>query len=328
LLPFDRLRTEPMYNTQAVVRRTGVPADTFRAWERRYRVPCPTRSPGNQRLYSERDIATIAWLRDQTTAGLAISQAVALLRSERGRRYDESTGMATGIGHEVLGATDVGPRLGEFRDRIVAALIDFDGARADRVAEEAIALVPVEDVCLHVLQAALVEIGERWEHHGLSVGAEHFASSFVLRKLAALFNLSQPEDGQGPVVAACVEGEMHEIGLLLTCLFLSRHGYRILYLGANLPQRDLLLTVRQVRPRLVVLSATSDPSVESLIRAGAALRTPLNGRGSAGRPLVGYGGRVFIGRPDLRVRIDAIYLGDDARESVRAVDHLFAAEAA
>ncbi|NJL05538.1 MAG: MerR family transcriptional regulator, partial [Chloroflexaceae bacterium] len=71
----------PIYNTKAVSQETGVPADTFRAWERRYGVPRPHRTEGGHRLYSERDIAVIRWLRDRTAEGMTISQAVALMIS-------------------------------------------------------------------------------------------------------------------------------------------------------------------------------------------------------------------------------------------------------
>src|ERR1043165_4322480 len=69
----------PVFNTKAVARETGVPADTFRAWERRYGVPRPQRTAGGHRLYSERDIAIIRWLRDRTDDGVNISHAVMLL---------------------------------------------------------------------------------------------------------------------------------------------------------------------------------------------------------------------------------------------------------
>jgi DNA-binding transcriptional MerR regulator len=71
----------PLYNIAAVVQRTGVPATTIRAWERRYAYPKPHRDEGGQRLYSERDVETIRWLLDQTTRGVAISRAVAMLRN-------------------------------------------------------------------------------------------------------------------------------------------------------------------------------------------------------------------------------------------------------
>ena len=76
-----QLSTAPVFNTKAVARETGVPPDTFRAWERRYGIPCPQRTPGGHRLYSERDIAIIRWLRDRTAEGVNISHAIMLLTS-------------------------------------------------------------------------------------------------------------------------------------------------------------------------------------------------------------------------------------------------------
>src|SRR3954471_24902424 len=77
--PLGQLSTAPVFNTKAVAYETGVPADTFRAWERRYGMPRPQRTAGGHRLYSERDIAIIRWLRDRTDAGVNISYAVLLL---------------------------------------------------------------------------------------------------------------------------------------------------------------------------------------------------------------------------------------------------------
>ena len=319
---FDRLRTEPLYNTRAVVQRTGIPADTFRAWERRYGVPAPTRTEGNQRLYSERDVATIAWLRDQTRSGLTVSQAV--------RRFH-----VTDAGDELGPAIEAPPRLpaksdaadarmGGFRDQVVDALVSFDAAGAARVVEEALALLPLEDVCLHVLQPALYEIGRRWARREVGVSAEHFASAFVIRRLGALFNLSQPEHGRGPIVAGCPEGELHEVGLLLTCLFLSRRGFRILYLGPNLPLDDLIQTVRRLRPPVVLLSASTPPSALQLALAAREITTRCAGDGSHTYvPAIGYGGHVFVDHPELREGIDGNFLGRNADEAAGAIDRFF-----
>src|SRR5690348_5933786 len=70
---------EPLYNTIATVRLSGVPAPTLRAWERRYGVLAPERAGNTYRLYSERDVAKIRWLREQVERGVSIRQAVALL---------------------------------------------------------------------------------------------------------------------------------------------------------------------------------------------------------------------------------------------------------
>src|SRR5690349_16618578 len=61
----DTVPDTPLFNTKAVVRRTKVPAPTLRAWERRYGILTPQRAENAYRLYSERDIVIIAWLRDR-----------------------------------------------------------------------------------------------------------------------------------------------------------------------------------------------------------------------------------------------------------------------
>src|SRR5690242_5620858 len=70
----------PRYNIKAVVQQTQVNISTLRAWEQRYGVPHPQRSGHGHRLYSQRDIAIITWLRQCTESGLAISQAIAMLQ--------------------------------------------------------------------------------------------------------------------------------------------------------------------------------------------------------------------------------------------------------
>ena len=76
----ERYSDTPLFNTKAVVQQTGVPAPTLRAWERRYTILSPYRTNNAYRLYSERDIARIRWLKARVDAGMTISQAIALLR--------------------------------------------------------------------------------------------------------------------------------------------------------------------------------------------------------------------------------------------------------
>jgi hypothetical protein len=66
----------PAFNLKAVLRETGLAADTLRAWERRYGLPTPNRSAGGHRLYSQYDIETIKWLIARQAEGLSISRAV------------------------------------------------------------------------------------------------------------------------------------------------------------------------------------------------------------------------------------------------------------
>lgn len=321
---FNHLAGVPVYNTRAVVQRTGVPADTFRAWERRYGIPKPERTSGNHRLYSERDVSVITWLRDQTQRGMTISQAIALYRLGGGARM-QAPQARRGQAPRAIGKSG-GPaeQFQHWRVAMVAALSAFDSAGAERVLEESIAIGSVEQVCLHVLEPVLVEFGERWERGEISVSVEHFATAFVLRKFGALFNVSGPDSGRGPIVAACIEGELHEVGLLLTCLLLSRRGYQMIYLGPNLPVSDLVQAVLTIRPPMVLLSTSTLAGAERLILAVDKVTAAVSTAQVETVPVIGYGGRIFETYPDLQKRTSGIFLATDIDAALHRIDTLMA----
>ena len=318
---FSRLATRPVYNTRAVVLRTGVPADTFRAWERRYGIPSPVRTDGNQRLYSDRDVALIAWLRDQTRTGVTISQAVELYKSRERDEGETSEAFLSLLAPHAEPATSEGHGLRRYAEQLVDALIAYDSRSASHLLEEVLAIVPVEDVCLYVLQPALHEIGHRWQRSEILISGEHFASSFAMRTLGSLFNQSRPEEGRGPIIATCLEGELHETGLLMTSLFLSRRGFRVVYLGGNLPVGDLVETVQDIGAPIVLLSASTPEGAVNLARSSREIKMTCRARSPQGcAPEIGFGGKIFVDMPFLQEGVDGMFCGRDAVEAIEKVE--------
>jgi methanogenic corrinoid protein MtbC1 len=299
-----QLSTSPVFNTKAVARETGVPADTFRAWERRYGVPRPQRTAGGHRLYSERDIAIIRWLRDRTDDGINISHAVILL--------------STILDTPVAEPADSGePRaitlmVGEF----VQALIEFDLVRAERLLSEAFSIYPFEHVLIELIQPAMVEIGDCWQRGEINVAVEHFATQFVQRKLAGLMNVFEGGGHRGPIVVGCAPGELHDLGTMILSLFLVRRGWNVVYLGPQLPLLELLETVRVVKPLLVCLSASTLATATESIAVARSLKETY--------PTIpfGYGGRIFNMNPEIRPSMLGTFLGHDAREFVEIASTL------
>src|SRR4030095_10817780 len=101
------------------------------------------------------------------------------------------------------------------------------------------------------------------------------------RRQTRVVGTARPE-----IVAACPPGEWHELGLLMTCLFLARRGYRVGYLGANLPAEEFARAVQRGRPRLVLLSAQTEETAEALEDVLRRLRR------LPPRPELAYGGWV------------------------------------
>jgi len=297
----DANATDPIYNIKAVVQRTGIPADTVRAWERRYGLPHPARTPGGQRAYSERDIAVIGWLRQRTEEGMTISQAVSLLDALGPEQALASPGPAP-----------TGPRTHAAVVReLLAAFLRYDQPAADAIIGEAFVLFGVEEAVSRVVRPTLVEIGELWHRGEIAVTTEHFASQFIKRKIAGLIGMYDNAHAPWTVIIGCAPHEQHEIGALLLCLFMMRQGWRVLYLGPDVPIGDLLQTVARVQPDMVCMSASSVASAEQVALIGAALQT-----GDEPRPLFAYGGNIFNNRPELRASVPGIFLAEDARQAI------------
>lgn len=320
-LPFDqeldavvRASDRPTYNTAAVEQRTGLRPATFRAWERRYGFPKPRRLPGNQRLYSDQDMAAIAWLQHRTDEGLSISHAIRLLQD---RLRD-----GAGYQHHHAQVVEAGRSAEALADDLTGALLAFDSHVAESILSEAFAMYRVEDICLRVLGPALVDIGERWHRGEVSVATEHFATSFVRRKLFALFNAYETGRGRGLVFAGCAPDEWHEVGILIISLFLVRHGIRLHYLGPNLGAAGLDETLRHHRPDLLILSATSEESADRVGEISDVIQTL-----PKPRPVLAYGGQGFWDA-ERRSRTPGQYLGEDARAAVEIVDRILDADAA
>ncbi len=314
-LPFDpeldevvRASDRPTYNTAAVEQRTGLRPATFRAWERRYGFPKPRRLPGNQRLYSDQDMAAIRWLQHRTDEGLSISHAIRLLQE----RLQEGSGYQ----HHHTQSVDAGRSPQSLAEDLTGALLAFDSNAAETVLNEAFAMYRVEDICLKVLGPALVDIGARWHRDEISVATEHFATSFMRRKLFALFNAYETGRGRGLVFAGCAPDEWHEVGILMISLFLVRHGIRLHYLGPNLSSAGLAETLRHHRPDLLIVSATSDESADRVAEIADVIQTL-----PEPRPILAYGGQGFWDE-QRRSQTPGIYLGGDASAAVDVVDRL------
>jgi DNA-binding transcriptional MerR regulator len=77
-----------VYSIGAVAKMLGIPVQTLRAWEDRYKQVVPVRGAGGQRLYSRDDVERLRFIREQTGAGLQPADAHRLL-AQRSRESTE-----------------------------------------------------------------------------------------------------------------------------------------------------------------------------------------------------------------------------------------------
>jgi len=243
LLDYD---DTPLYNTQAVVRLTQVQAPRLRAWERRYAFLMPQRNTNSYRLYSERDVVSIRWLRDQVDAGMTISQATAYLRDAA------ATKSLNGATPDVAAHADLASMVQD----LFSAAKRLDEPSSYAILRAAFALHSVEDVCLQLISPVLGEVGMLWREDDQMILVEHFLTGIVRTQLDAIFHGTLNPTSGPLVMIGAAPGEIHEMGVLMMALFLRRNAVRVTFLGANLPRVALVRMVADHRPAVIGLSVT------------------------------------------------------------------------
>lgn len=242
-----------LYPIRTVSNVTGVNAVTLRAWERRYGLVRPHRTPKGHRLYTKGDIDLIQEVVDLLGTGVSIGQ----VRGHLGR----------GGGVPVQAALGEGPGADAwqaYQRRMMAAIERFDEPGLEADYSEALALYPVDVVTERLVNPLLRALGERWEGRRGGIAEEHFFATYLRNKLGARLHHLATQRARTRLLAACLPGEHHELGLLLFCLAAANHGYGFVILGADTPLDEIAHAQQQARCAGIVLSGSVSPTAAVL----------------------------------------------------------------
>ncbi len=233
------------YSVKTICQLTGIPRATLLAWERRHQVVTPARAPNGYRAYTESDLATLQVVKRLVDEGRPLREAVAASRDA-----------------EVAVSPDAqSPR----RLALTAALLRMDQAAADAEVRQ-LAAHSYDSLLNDLYLPILVDIGDRWHAGTATVAQEHFASTFLRSQLIAMLNRlgGGPQGGQ-PALVAGYPGEHHEIGLIAVAIRLALRGWRVTYMGADLPIDDLMQTMDKFQPALICQSVIASRPAEELL---------------------------------------------------------------
>ena len=234
---------------------TGVNAMTLRAWERRYGLVRPARTPKGHRLYTHQDVERIRRVQVLVQRGVPISRVRDLL--------DTSPEAADALRPQ-------GPWRG-YHERMAAAISQFDERELDQVYDEVLSIHAIEKITRNMILPLLVHLGERWQNLPGAIAEEHFFAMYLRSKLGARLQ-HRMRYATGPrIVAACVPGEQHEIGLLLFALEAHQAGLQTVLLGANTPLEDVVIALRRSGGDAIVISSSVEPAPGFIERALPAL---------------------------------------------------------
>lgn len=251
---------EAQYPLRAAVQRTGLKPDRIRSWEKRYGAISPGRSESNQRLFSEADIARLRVLKEGVGSGLAISRIAGLSNDE----ILQLTGPRVLI-HERSAASgdDFEPLEGSF-----LAIEALDSETLRRILERQMMELGRIDFLDRFLTPLMVEVGARYDRGTLRIAHEHLASATIRSVLDSLRPAYPPDLGSPGIIVGTPRGQHHELAALLAAASARIEGWKVTYLGPNLPAEEYAAAVGATDSRAVALSITvaGDSALEDELR--------------------------------------------------------------
>lgn len=117
--------------------------------------------------------------------------------------------------------------------------------------------IPLPELYESIIKKSLYQVGELWEYNKITVADEHMATAVTESLLNEFYQLIISNSRTGnKVVVACVENEMHQVGIKMVADIFEMNGWDAYFLGANIPTSELIKYIHQVKPHVVALSVS------------------------------------------------------------------------
>lgn len=240
---------EPRHPIRVVSQRTGLSSPVLRAWERRYGAVTPSRSEGGQRLYSDADVRRLQLLATAVDGGRTIGLIADLDAEALHALIDADRENPVQMNGEAI-PPDEG--------RVGVALELIEGMRTDELEQllmrYAVELRPhelVEGVMLPLLQ----EVGRAWQSGRVHPCTEHVAS-ITIRRFLEWLSSANPSGHEAPLaLTGTPAGQRHEFGALLAGVVAAHEGWRVRFLGPDLPAAEVARAVETLGASMIALSA-------------------------------------------------------------------------
>ena len=291
-----------LYPIRTVAEITGINPVTLRAWERRYGLIKPQRTPKGHRLYSKEHIAQLKRILELVDQGISIGQVKQILESE-----------AAAPPAAPLPAAVTEDPWENYRQGMLQAIMRFDEAGLDTTYNDGLSLYPVDLVTRFLILPLLQELGDRRRDPPAGEAEAHFFQTYLRNKLGARFH-HQSTQTRGPrLMAACLPGESSEAELLLFSLSAMTRGYRMVLLGANMALDPLPLALERSGGLALLLFASIEPPT-------ALIRTHLPALAKQVAQPIFIGGQMAVIHCDPLKEAGLVPLVSDVQGALRQID--------
>ena len=228
------------YSVAQVEALSGIKAHTLRIWERRYSFLKPLRTPTNIRYYTDDQLKKLL------NFGILVRNGYRVSKLEK--MSDEEVFDAV---NEILADPE-----SQDRDEIkglTLAMLEMNEEEFDNIFERQVIRKGFLRAITEMIYPFLQYVGVLWNTNKAMIAQEHFVSNLIRQKIVtAIERLSIPPKSAPSVVFFLLEGEDHEIGLLLANFIAKERGWLTYYLGQGVPISNIQKVVDLVEPQMLM----------------------------------------------------------------------------
>ncbi len=224
------------YSINDLERITGIKAHTLRIWEKRHELVRPKRTSTNIRYYDDHDLLRLMNISTLNKYGFKISHICKMNEREICEKISDIT--TSSNGHE--------PQI----NALVSSMVQLNEELFEKTFSSSIIKIGFERTIIQIIFPFLEKVGLFWQLGTINSVQEHFVSNLVRQKF--IMAISSQNEASSTNAKSFIlflpENEFHELGLLFMAYHVKKNGHKLVYLGQNLPLKDLEETIGASTP--------------------------------------------------------------------------------
>jgi DNA-binding transcriptional MerR regulator len=296
----EKLLNMTIYPVSQVESMTGIKAHTLRIWERRYQFLKPQRTETNIRYYSDEQLKKLINISILNRNGYRISKLDKMTEEDIHNKVSD-----------ILNDSD--KSLEDDIQGLTLAMLEMDEEKFNQIYQGHIIRKGLLRTITDVIYPFLTHVGVLWITNKTYPAQEHFITNLVRQKIiSAIESYTRVPDGAPSIVLFLPDGENHEIGLLLSSFVARDLGWKVYYLGQNVPREDIEDVVELVQPKALMtmlLAPRKDTRelIGELVQCVNNIPLFMTGNPSFFEDIKSKGSIIFVNNPrQLEVELDKL----------------------
>lgn len=225
---------------------SGIKAHTIRIWEQRYNFLKPSRTQTNIRTYSNEELKTLLTVALLNRYGYKISKIDGMQPDQREKAVQE--------------LPQLDARVENLVNEMISYMIDLKSVEFETLLNTYIDQNGIEKTITELVFYFLEKVGILWQTNKVIPVQEHIVSNIIRQKIVAAIERQPFLQKQQPLFLLFLpEDEHHEMGLLFVYYLLKKNNIPVIYLGANVPLKDVGYIMQVKKPQYIYIHLTSFP---------------------------------------------------------------------